>query len=708
MQKHRNIVIAVLAFLPSYGYSADKNLSVTVHGTPTDANAPLQELAPTHSSSSTKSSTPIVQIPQSINVIGSPQLKTIGASSLISAVRYTPGVSIGNNDSDVWESVYIRGFKARRGFKDGMRYQVDAFDGKQEVYNIEKMEVSKGATSLTFGGNTAGGAINNISKRPTEEPFGEVGIKLGSFGKKEIFADTSDNLNEDGTIKYRIVTTLKDKDSYIDHVDSQRGFIAPSITWHASENTELTVLAEIQKDEATPLEESFPRDAYFNDHNLSNFKKIDRSVFLGEPGIDKYKSQKTSVGYELNHNLDNGYSVTSKARYLYVKPELTWTRREGLTGTNYNILERERVGINTRTSKLFTTDNFINMAFGRGDITHNTLIGFDFSTDEAKSLSKQTELINGNLDIHNPVYGNATLGATEIRDNSRTEKRTQAGVYAQNQTEWNNFTLTVGGRYGSYKFDNKYLLASRQDEDINETVKAFTGRAGLTYEFDNGIAPFIGFSQSFDYNEGGQDRFGNRFKPLRGEQIEVGTRYQPHNDILLSAAAYELVRKNVTSVDEVDPQFRAQTGEITSKGFELEAQAKVTDDLKLLASYAKTKARITKDHRNGSAGEPRARRAHIPENQFSLWTEYALNQFSLPNLTLGLGVRRVGEVKRADATQNIPSYTVVDASVGYTYNQWGFDLDLENLSDDDAISCAYECAYGTPRSATASVKYTFK
>lgn len=685
---------SLFVFIPfaSNAQNADTTLD-TITVTSKNNAYPITGYVSQSSATSTKINTPILKTSQTINTVGQPQLQAIGADSVMNGLQYTPGVSVGNNDGDIWESFYIRGFKSRRAFRDGMKYQVDAYDGEQEIYNVESIEVSKGPSSFAFAGDEPGGAINTISKRPTEEPLREVGIGLGNFGEKILMADFSDSLDKEGDLKYRLVGTYRNKDSHINHVDSSRFFLAPSISWQITPATNLTILAELQKDNAVPLESGIPRSAIFNNPNGA----IDRTTFLGEPGLDKVTIKRSSIGYELKHSFNDNIALTHKARYFSTKPQITYTERYSLDADN-RTLNRGRVRSQNRTSKQFTTDNFITADFALGNTTHSAVLGFDYITEKARVETTKTLTKNGNIDIFNPSYGQLSLDPSTAEFSGRTDKLTQWGIYAQNQIEVNNFTITLGGRYGAFKFGETPF----GETDQSETKKAFTGRAGISYEFDNGVAPFVGFSQSFNH-QSGREKSGKLVGPSRGQQVEVGVRYQPHENLLLSAVAYEINKTNQSERDPSDRSYRVVVGETSTKGFELEAQGKLTDDLSIIASYTKTKQRVEKSADASKIGHPIK---DIPENQASLWADYKLTAFSLPNVKVGLGVRHVGETPY-HGKDNVPGYTAVDAAINYQYKNMSVDLNIKNLTDKTYFSCAYECAYGEPRSFMATLKYRF-
>ena len=169
----------------------------------------------------------------------------------------------------------------------------------------------------------------------------------------------------------------------------------------------------------------------------------------------------------------------------------------------------------------------------------------------------------------------------------------------------------MGARQRAQSVHRRAIRARREEQ-------AFTGRAGLVYLADNGLAPFLSYSQSFEPTTG-QDRQGSRFKPTEGEQYEAGLRYQPAgSDTLLSAAVYQLTRKNLTVPDPMDTSYQIQAGKARSRGLELEARTRVGRNANLIAAYAYTDARTLKASPLQPDAEGR-RLDSVPFNQFSIW-----------------------------------------------------------------------------------------
>lgn len=240
-------------------------------------------------------------------------------------------------------------------------------------------------------------------------------------------------------------------------------------------------------------------------------------------------------------------------------------------------------------SRTVTADTSLEYTWKSGNVTHQTLVGFDYTRQDHKTTRYRRTA--SNLDLFNPEYGIPLGPFTPQFARHYRDERT--GLYAQDQMKVSDkWVLSLGGRYDQVRHKEGNLFVNPTDWYIDgEKSSAFTGRAGLVYLADNGLAPFISFSQSFEPTSG-TDRGGDRFEPTKGEQYEVGVRYQPKgSETLLSASIYELTQKNVLTADPQDEEFEAQLGKVRSRGIELEARANVGRHARLIAAYAYTDAR---------------------------------------------------------------------------------------------------------------------
>ncbi|PAU75310.1 TonB-dependent siderophore receptor [Halomonas salipaludis] len=659
------------------------------------AYGPVQGIAATRSATGTKTDTPIIEITQSISVVSSEEFRNYGARNFTEALAYTAGISRQEGADRSTESLRVRGFTVDRSYRDGSKYQANVYDGQQELYGLERLEVLKGPSSILYGVASPGGMLNAVSKRPTSEPLREVNVEAGSFDRRQISADFSDALDEDGVWSYRLTMLHRDSDTFIDHVPDDRTYIAPTLKWQPNESTSLTLLSEYQRDQ-TAYVYGLPNSGTI----LPNPNgQIPRERFTGEPGYDEYDNERYSIGYLLEHDFSNSLHLRHSLRTF--QADRTYDSINMGQSSDQRIYTRIAQDRRDASSGL-TSDTSLQYAWEAGNAANTSMIGIDYIRQR-----HETERYNRTalpLDLFDPVYGSAELGDPVPFAWSSKQRSEQVGLYAQNQ-------MKIAEKW-------VFLLGGRQDWTENEsspyfgptewnrsTNNAFTGRVGGVYLADNGLAPFISYSQSFEPTSG-TDRNGNQFEPTRGEQYELGVRYQPDGwDTMLTATAYELTQENVSVTDPVDTSFQTQIGEVRSRGVELEAKTALGPNANLVAAYAYTDARTTKSS-PVTADQVGRRAANTPYNQFSLWGDYRFGDFGLPGLKIGGGVRYVGPTRATWVEGEVPSFTLIDTRVSYETGSWVYALNATNLTDKTYIeSCTYGCYYGEPRSIVGSVSY---
>src|SRR5690606_1117895 len=248
--------------------------------------------------------------------------------------------------------------------------------------------------------------------------------------------------------------------------------------------------------------------------------------------------------------------------------------------------------------------------------------------------------------------------------------------------------------------------------------EAFTGRLGVNYVFDSGLAPYASYSTSFE-PVGGTDFAGKPFKPMTGEQLEVGVKYQPKgSDTLVTLSAFQLTQKNMLTTDPLPGHefFSTQTGEVRSQGFNLEARARLWKNTDIIGAYAYTRSKITKANPNATGvsleGLPLPR---VPRHMASLWVNHDLDHIGLDGLSVGAGIRYIG-ANYADSAASIrlPANTLWDAAIHYDLGKAnaslsGFKLSLTaaNLSDRQYVNyCLNElqCFYGQGRTVLLNLR----
>lgn len=668
------------------------------------ATGPVHGYIARRSATGAKTDTPLIEIPQSISVIPADEMAVRRVRDLADALNYVAGVIPRTEASDLTgDGFVIRGFEAAAGsvYRDGQPLTVAFYDGQQEPYGLERVEVLKGAASLLFGATEPGGIVNLVTKRPTTTPIRELNVDVGNHNRRQISGDFAGGIGgTDADWSYRLTFLKRDSDTFIDYKTDDRDFIAGSLRWSPSEATSLTLRGEYLRRQTIYIN-GFPSQGTI-DPNPNG--KIRRSYFPGIPGWNEYDSESRSLGYQFEHNFGGG--LTLRHNLNYVKTD-TIMNDGGPTGLAANLRDATRNYALSRDdgTERFTTDTFLEALFTTGPVGHKLIVGIDTNRSEFGTDFFNYTVDGPTLSYFDPVYAGITVDLTTARPNYYYEDQDSrlTGLYVQDQMKIaERWVIVAGLRHDRAR--NRSTPAHGLSPSVKEKSDATTGRFGVVYLADNGIAPFVSFSQSFA-PQSGRDRLGNRFSPTRGEQFEAGVRWQPEgSDTMLSAVAYQLTKSNVLTTDPDDYNQLVELGEVRSRGLELEARTRLGADTNLIAIYAYTDSKTTKSS-PVTPEEVGKQSGNVPKHQASLWLDHDFSSLGLTGFTLGGGVRYIGETRALFRDLDVPSYTVVDALVSYDTGSWRFALNASNLLDSDYVTCTYNCFYGESRRVIGTVSY---
>lgn len=673
--------------------------AVTVTGQGETALTPVTGYIANQQASGTKSDTPLIEAPQSISVIPADQIRDQNAQTLNQIVRYTAGVTPETRGAVAtrYDMLTVRGFDADI-YLNGLKLQSLYYTSPQiDPYLLERVEVLKGPTSVLYGQAPAGGLLNQTSKRPTATPLNEVGIEYGTGNHWRGTADFSGPIDKDGKFLYRLTAVGLSEDGQIDRTENERVSVAPSITWKPDAETSLTLLGFYQHDPKGNSYGSVPAQGTVLANPLG---RIPVDFYDGDPNYETFDRRQASLGYAFDKKLSDVWTVRLNGRWLHAKMAYDSLYGNGLAADNRSLYRGSATSREEMNS--YTFDNQIEGRFTTGPVQHTVLAGVDYQ----RLTGNYTYGFGAapSIDVFNPVYGIAVTPPAVSRTD--TDGR-QTGVYLQDQLKLGGFILTVGGRRDWAKTTSDTAGSSSTQSD-----KAWTGRAGLTYVFENGFAPYVSYAESFT-PKSGSDASGKLFKPEEGTQYEIGVKYQPPGlNSLFTAALFDLTRSNLVTSDTAHPGFSIQTGEARSRGIELEAKVGVTKDLDLIGTYTYLDTKYTKDN----DGLQDKRLPAVPHHQASAWAMYHMPEGTpLTGLGVGAGVRYTGSTVNTLNTFKVPSFTLVDATVSYDLGALSSKLqgaevtvNGKNLFDKEYVaSCYYGewCAYGYRRTVTAGLRY---
>jgi iron complex outermembrane receptor protein len=702
------------SLLPMVGDDSTLQLDTTsVTGTAVEsAYGPVSGYVASRSATGTKTDTPILEIPQAINVITADQVQAQGARNLTQALRYTPGLATGGftDRNSIADEITSRGFAPTPLYLDGAYLPyAGSLGGAPQIdpYTLERIEVLKGPSSVLYGQNQPGGLINMVSKRPTREQRSQVKLGAGSYNRVNGAFDTSGPLDEQKVFTYRLVGVADKGNEMVAHAHSERLLLAPSLTWAPNEDTSLTLLAQVQRDDGLPDYQTLPM--------IGSLKRgptgqhIDRDFFSGDSHYNDYKRNQYIFGYDFNHRFSDELAFRSTARYTDVRDRYKgfYLRSFVTEGDGVDYTRANRVKLDWRQHNIsYTVDNNLEYKFNTGALQHTALAGVDY-----RHFTRKYDGYNAYNVLPVDLYGKNnfdTSSITPVLDTRWDNTVRQTGVYLQDQIKLDNWILTVGGRQDWAEIDNKDLLAH---SIASQRDSKFTGRIGLTYVTEFGLAPYVSYSQSFlpTLGTAAPERGGKAFEPTEGEQYEVGLKYQPFEGTLFTASVFQVKQKNVLTGDTEYPQYESQNGEVRSRGVELKSSIENVDVL-AAATY------IDSFYTKSTYGDQGNRNESQAPVSASLWVDYHFTQAMLNGLTFGAGTRYTGRKPGNSAnTFDVPAYAVYDATVSYDLGKLDPSLrglqasvNVQNIFDREYVSdCnyAFGCYYGQERVASVEMTY---
>jgi iron complex outermembrane recepter protein len=679
-------------------------------------SGPVRGYVAGQSLTGSKTDTPILETPQSISVVTKDQIAAQQAQSVPEVVRYIPAVTTEfYGASSIADEVKVRGFIAPR-YLDSLRLPYETViqfaQTRTEPYNLERAEVLKGPASSIYGQSSPGGLLNMVSKRPTAERRGEIELQYGSFDRLQGAFDLSGPLDQDRQLLYRVVGVTRNTDKVIDFNHESRLFIAPSFTWTPNIDTTFTILSSFTRDKGDGQPQQYV-PAYGSLYPNAN-GRIPYSRNIGEPNYDHFRVDQNLIGYSFEHRFNDVFQVRQNLRYGTVDLELTSMRNEAAF-PDMTVTSRSANYVAATVGNL-ALDNQLQADFRTGPLAHKVLLGLDYQHADVFGDYRSAFPAPAGypINIFAPAYGTPILGKDALTPFIRTRSaQDQIGVYVQDQIKLDRFVLTLASRHDNATANSTDELSGGK---VNQTDNAWTGRAGLTYLFDNGVAPYLLYSTSFQPVAGFQltDSSGNPFKPTTGRGIEGGVKYQPvGTKALFTAAVFEIVQQNVLTIDPGNPFLSVQTGEVRVRGAELEAKVSLTDRLDIVGGLAHIEPIVTKNN-SGNIGKDVA---VVPRDSASLWGMYTWRDGALAGFGLGAGVRYVGQLYGDEAnTIPVPAHTLFDATIAYDFSYLRPELkgvklqvNATNLLDTYYVTNCFTglpyCALGAPRTVLATLKY---
>ncbi|MEL6382264.1 MAG: TonB-dependent siderophore receptor, partial [Cyanobacteria bacterium J06626_18] len=633
-----------------------------------------------NATTATRTDTPLIEIPQSIQVIPEEVLEDQQVIRLNDALRNAPSVVQSNTFGGGREIFAIRGFDGSTVLRDGFRVS-ESSSGLQETANLEQIEVLRGPASILYGNVEPGGIINLVTKQPLATPFAEVTTQIGSYGFFRPTLDVTGPLDAEGNIRYRLNAAYERADGFRDfETEVDRVFIAPVLAIDLSDRTDLTLDLEYLNDQR-PFDRGIPPLG-------DEVADVPLDTIIGEPD-DFFRSQVTSVGYRLEHRFSENWRLRN--RFRYTDTNFSNFRAEldaGLVNEGTGDIGRFYV-FNESDAESYEFQTEVIGEFATGSINHTLLAGVDVFFDDVETFIQND--LAPTVNIFDPEIGviprpDLPLAFTT---SDTTTNLSQVGLLLQNQVELlPEITLLLGGRVDFFTQSSTAEailipgLLNTPARDSEQSQTAFTPRVGIVYQPIEELALYASYSRSFEPNIlTATTADGEFLDPEEGEQFEVGLKTELFDGRLAATLSFfDITQTNVAADDPGNVNFVVPIGEQTSRGMELDVTGEILPGWNILAGLSLLDAKIEESADFPRGSTPR----NVPETSASLWTTYEIQSGDLARLGFGLGLFYVGERPGDNAnTFTLNEYLRTDAAIYYRQNDVRLGLNFRNLFDID-------------------------
>lgn len=637
----------------------------------------------------TKTNTPLINIPQSVNVITKDFIKDSGAQQLTDLTRYVPGVAIHQGEGNRDELV-IRGVDSSANFfVNGFRDDVQYF---RDLYNAQSVEIIKGPSALTFGRGAGGGLVNRTLKEADGQRIYEATAQTGSYGDRRISLDAGNAVSQDFAV--RMNAFYEGSDTFRDYGKLERYGINPTVTMTPNDTTKIKLSYEYYHDERTndrgnpsqALSATAPSSTRFNP--AAPFAPNgDLTAFFGSPIYNVAVSDVQTTQAKIEHDFENGLTVKSQS--LYADYNRHYQNVYPGNGTLSGAVNPADTAFNRAAYRNTTNrENAINQtdftykvaALGMG---HTIGFGTEFGRQTGLSY-RETGFFPGNGGLNtivgNPFsptfFGPVTFTHMATDANSKYQLNTQSG-YARDQIEVTRWLQLIGGlRYD--RFDLGALDMNTNTNRVRVDEKTSVQGAVIVKPVDN-VSVYGMYSTSYLPSSGDQFSALNVgtviLKPQKFETEEVGVKWNINPRLQYAAAVYNLDRTNVPIANPDGSGTFFPDAKQRIKGFETTLNGYVTDQWQSQLGYSYTDARIAVGTTATIVAGNRIQL--VPFNQFSWWNKYQIDE----RWGAAAGVIYFSDsYASSDDSVRLPGFWRFDTALYAKIDEnWRAQLNIENI-----------------------------
>jgi catecholate siderophore receptor len=687
----------------------------------------------TDTSASKKYTAPLRETPKSVTVIPQQVIRDTGATSLVDALRTTPGITFGAGEggNPAGDRPIIRGFNAESDvFVDGMR---DPASQSREIFDVESVEISKGPGSAFTGAGSTGGSLNLVSKTAKLGNFYNGGFTWGSDQTKRTTLDLNQQINDTSAFRLNLMkheANVAGRDA----VDVSRWGVAPTFAFGLGTDTRVTVgyyhvETDDMPDYGIPLTSSANRSKY----NVDKPANVNRDNFYGLTGRDYRQTENDSGTIKIEHDLNDDLTVSNSFRMSRSTLDYVVTNPDDSKGNVAKGSVYRGAKSRNSTSSGWVNQTDLSAKFNTAGIEHSLVTGLEFSyqdthnrpyilTSTASGTTCNRALFNSGdcTNLYKPTPGDNWAGTiTDSAAFTDTDTKT-AAAYVFDTLKFNDqWSLNLGLRYDNYQVEssghtNASSTAPAANFSRSNTSDLINYQIGVVYNpLPNGSV-YAAYSTSSNPSgetsgNGGLELAANNsdLDPEKNRNYEVGTKWDFFGDDLsLTAALFRTEKTNARINDPDGATTQVLDGEQTVNGLELTYTGKLTRNWKVFGGYTYMESEVVKTTLAADKGN---HMPSTPRNNFTLWSTYDL----IPEkLTVGGGATFVdSQFGNVANSVEIPSYWRYDAMASYALTKnVDLQLNVQNLTDKRYFDQVFQTHYAhvaAGRTALLSANFHF-
>ena len=718
-------------------------------------------------SASSKLTQPLVDTPKTVQVLKKEMLKEQGAASLMEALRNTSGITMQlgeNGNTAAGDTFQMRGFTAQTStFVDGVR---DLGAVSRDVFNIEQVEIVKGAGGSDVGRGASAGYINLISKLPTLEQANDIALTVGTADKKRLTLDSNNVIDSSKALRLNVMVqegnAEERKEVGYNHIA-----IAPSLAFGLDSPTKVYIYSQHTRQDNVP-DGGIPtigmKGFYNSNATIKAGAKVSRDNFYGSQQ-DYENVSADMLSAKVEHQLNPNTVLRNTIRYgkSYFDRVLTGVFNVSLNATTQAIgleLIRQRVD---QKNEILANQSTLNTVFKTGNISHDFVFGLELLKESQLNLgtirgssSTTTVVLNGQTlaiadfpvqNVYAPNSNQSFLVPYLTGADSDGSTTTTALYFFDTMSLSDSLKLNLGLRADKYKTTTKAGTLVTGGKDGNLATYSLQGykvgdvvvtnlkdddtllswNAGLVFKPTTNSSIYVAFADAqtppagsnFVLSATASNQANAALEPQRTTTAELGTKWELLNKRLnVSAALYRTENDGQTTADPITGVV-TQDAKTRIDGIELAAVGQLTNFWQLTASIGLMDAeQLDQRSRNATTGVVTITDSvrWTPDVTASVWTSYTLDK-----LTLGGGARYTSEQKRVVtsntnlATQNmpvIPAYSVVDIMAAYKVSKnTNLRLNVYNVFNEEYINTlnngGSRVTLGAPVSAALTAEFSF-